>query len=111
MTLIILISALKALLFSLVIKIFIKLNIAQPFSNEISKLINKMSETAIALAIISYFGQQYANSLIQKGFDLNTAESYWVDAFTFFLIAAMLYVIAQIFNKGIKIQAENDLTI
>jgi magnesium-transporting ATPase (P-type) len=111
MTLIVLVSTLKAFLFFQVIKAFTKLNIAKPFSNEIANLIKKMSEVAISIAITSYIGRQYTNWLTQKGLDLDKTGLYWEDAFAFFMMAAILYFIVHIFRKGIKLQIESDLTI
>lgn len=111
MALVVLISALKAALFFLVIKAFMKLNIVQPFSIDIANLIKRMSEAAISIAIVSYIGREYTYWLTQRGFDLDVVGIYWADAFAFFMMAAILYIIVQIFYKGIKLQIESDLTI
>ncbi|MBN2666855.1 MAG: DUF2975 domain-containing protein [Bacteroidales bacterium] len=38
-------------------------------------------------------------------------DQFWVDSQAFILMAAVVYVIATIFKKGLEIQNENDLTI
>ncbi|MBL0099480.1 MAG: DUF2975 domain-containing protein [Saprospiraceae bacterium] len=38
-------------------------------------------------------------------------EAYWADIASFLMMAAIVFVISQIFNKGLEIQNENDLTV
>ncbi|MFZ9718690.1 MAG: DUF2975 domain-containing protein [Chitinophagaceae bacterium] len=109
----VLIAIMKAYLFFLVIWVFMKLNLVQPFSTDIAALISKMSTEALSIAAISFVARQYAKRLLQKGLDLDIVGKYWADAGTlvFLMMAAILYIIAQIFYKGIALQKENDLTV
>lgn len=111
MSFMVLLSVLKAYLFFLVVKIFMKLNFVTPFSVEIATLIEKISIEALSIGIVSFIARQYAKRLTQSGLDVNGVNEYWSDAVTFLMMAAILYIIAQIFKKGIAIQNENDLTI
>jgi hypothetical protein len=38
-------------------------------------------------------------------------EKYWDDTAAFLMMAAIIFVISQIFNKGIELQRENELTV
>lgn len=111
MSFIILISTLKAYLFYLVVKIFFKLNFVKPFSVEIAKLIEKISFEVASIAIVGAIAKQYTKRLIHSGYDISNAQEYWNDTGAFLIMAATIYVIAQVFKKGIELQNENDLTV
>lgn len=111
MSFITVIATLKAYLFYLVVKIFTKLNFVKPFSVEIAKLIKKISLEAFSIAIVSIVAHQYANRLVRAGYEISSAGAYWSDTEAFLMMAAILYVIAQVFNKGIELQNETDLTV
>lgn len=111
MSFVVALSILKAYLFYLVVKIFMKLNLVKPFNVEIAKLIEKISYEAFAIAIVSIIAHQYTERLIQSGYEVSHAGKYWDDTAAFLMMAAIIFVIAQIFNKGIELQNENDLTV
>ncbi len=108
---IILLGLLKAYLFYLVVSVFSKLNFVAPFSIEIAKIIEKISYEAFSIAILSFFTKQYAKRLIEDGYEISEASKYWNDTAAFLMMAAIVYVISQIFKNGIELQKENDLTI
>lgn len=109
--LIIVISALKAFVFFIVLKLFKKLNLVKPFSENVSSIISKITYYAFAIGIISIISQQLIQRLIQKGFNVGVVERYWNDGGTYLMMSAILFVIALIFQKGIELQNENDLTV
>jgi hypothetical protein len=104
-------AILKAYLFYFVVEIFTKLNLGNPFNTEIAKLIEKIGFEAFVISIISIVAHQYTKGLIQDGFDVDTIESYWNDSSAFMMMAAILFIISQIFKRGIELQNENDLTV
>ena len=111
MSFVVVLSLMKAYLFYLVVKIFTKLNLVKPFNVEISKLIEKISYEAFAIAIVSVIAHQYTKRLIQSGNVLDDVGQYWDDTAAFLMMVAIIFVISQIFKKGIEIQNENDLTV
>jgi hypothetical protein len=111
MSFIVVLSVLKAYLFYLVVKIFMKLNLVKPFNVEIADLIQKVSMEAFTIAIVGIIANQYTKRLIQSGNEVNFVEKYWNDTSAFLMMAAIIFVISQIFKKGIEIQNENDLTV
>lgn len=111
MSFIVLISLLKAYLFYLVVKIFMKLNFVKPFSVEIAKLIENISLEVFSIAIVGAIAKQYTKRLKHLGYDISNAQEYWNDTGAFLIMAATIYVIAQVFKKGIELQNENDLTV
>jgi hypothetical protein len=104
-------AVLKAYLFYLVVKIFQKLNLVKPFDIEIAKLIEKISYEVVSIAIVSVIARQYTKRLIHRGYEVSHVEKYWNDAAAFLMMAAILFVISQVFKKGIELQNENDLTV
>lgn len=105
------IGVMKAYLFYLVIKIFSKLNLVKPFSAEIAKLIENISFEALGIAIVSVVASQYTERLMGSGLEVSNVNEYWSDIATFLMMAAIVYIISRIFNRGIELQNETDLTI
>lgn len=105
------ISFLKAYLFYMVIKLLSKFNLAKPFNNFVSKQITQISYCTFSIGIISFIAKQVAKNMQHYGLDTKLLDAYWVDSQAFILMAAVVFVIAAIFQKGIEIQTENDLTV
>jgi hypothetical protein len=108
---IILSSALKAYMFYLVIEIFLKINFVNPFSSKVALLIQRMSYIALAIGIFGIAGGGYNQWLIKKGVTIPGLQDYLGGAAEFLFFAGIIFFIAQVFNKGIEIQSENELTI
>jgi hypothetical protein len=104
-------AILKAYLFYFVVEIFTKLNLGNPFNTVIAKLIEKIGFEAFVISIISIVAHQYTKGLMQDGLKVDGVESYWNDSSAFIMMAAILFIISQIFKKGIELQNENDLTV
>lgn len=111
MSCIVVLAVLKAYLFYLVVSLFTNLNLLSPFRVEIAKIIEKISYEALSIAILSSIANQYAKKLIKNGYDISDTSSYWDDTSAFLMMAAIVYVISQIFKKGIELQQESELTI
>lgn len=105
------INGLKAYTFYLITLIFQYLNLHKPFSQEISRLISKISYFILAVGLLGVIAQGISDELAKKGFPVTNANQQWDDYSAFLMMAAVVFVIAQIFNKGLEIQSENDLTI
>jgi hypothetical protein len=111
MSFVVVLSIIKAYIFYLVVKIFMKLNLVEPFNPGIARLIEKISFEAFAVAIVSIIAHHYTTRLIRSGFEVSHVEKYWDDTAAFLMMAAIIFVISQIFNKGIELQRENELTV
>lgn len=105
------VSLLKAYLFYLVVVLLHKLDIKQPFSRFVSEQITQISYYTFSIGIVSYIARQTAENLQHDGFDINKLNEFWGDSQAFILMAAVIYVIATIFQKGVELQNENDLTV
>jgi len=105
------ISILKAYLFYVVIMLLYKLNLSKPFDSYVAGQIKNISYYTLSIGLISYIARERANSLQHYGFEINALNQFWADSQAWILMAAVIYVIATIFSRGVEIQNENDLTV
>jgi len=105
------IAILKAYLFYVVIRLISKLNLSRPFNSYVADQIKKISYYTLSIGLISYIAQQTAKSLPNYGFEIDTLNQFWADSQAYILMAAVIYIIATIFTRGVEIQNENDLTV
>jgi len=108
------VAILRAILFYLIVKILHdnKLNLSKPFNREMGRFIFNLSYLAFGLGMFSYWGVKYTEWLVKqmvKMPDIQHLRLAGADVWLF--MGVTLFVIAQIFKKGIEIQEENDLTV
>ncbi len=108
---IIVIAILKAMLFYTVIVLLYKLDLSKPFSRYVSDKINRIAYDTFSIGIISYIAREVSKNLLHHGHEIDKLNQFWEDSQAFILMAAVIYVIATIFQKGVEIQTENELTI
>lgn len=108
---ILVISILKAYLFYIVIILIIKLDLLKPFNSVVSKHISQISYFTLSIGLLSYIARETAKYLQHHGYEIDQLNQFWVDSQAFILMAAIVYVIATIFKRGLEIQNENDLTV
>jgi len=108
---ILIIAILKAVMFYVVIMLMIKIDLSKPFNSFVSGQISLISYYTLSIGLLSYIAQQSAKNLMHHGFVTDNLNQFWADSEAFILMAAVIYVIATIFKKGIEIQNENDLTV
>ena len=105
------ISILKAYLFYVVIMLLHKINLLKPFDTYVAGQIKNISYYTLSIGLISYIARQTAQSLQHYGFEIDILNQFWDDSQAYILMAAVIYVIATIFSRGVEIQNENDLTV
>ena len=105
------IAILKAFLFYMVIRLSYKIDLEKPFNSLVSKQITQISYYTFSIGILSYVARQTARTLNHRGYATNSLDDFWADGQAFILMAAVIYVIASIFAKGLELQNENDLTV
>lgn len=108
---ILIIAVLKAYLFYMVIVLISKLDLLKPFNSFVATQITNISYCTFSIGLLSFIAQQSAKNLMHHGFETNTLNQFWEDSSAFILMAAIVYVIATIFKRGVEIQNENDLTV
>jgi len=105
------VTSLKAYTFYLITQIFAYLNLHKPFSREIASLISKISYYVFVVGIVGAIASGINEDLAIQGYPVQNASEYWDDYSAFLMMSAVVFVIAQVFKKGLEIQAENDLTV
>lgn len=105
------ISVLKAVLFYIVIRLVSKIDLSKPFNSFVSGQITQISYYTFSIGLISYIARESARNLQRHGFDMDNLNKFWADSQAYILMAAVIYIIAAIFKKGIEIQSENELTV
>jgi len=108
------VAVLRAILFYMIVKILHdkKLDMAQPFNAEMGRFILNISYVTLLIGLFSYWGVNFAEWLTKQGVkmpDVQTLRLGGADVWLF--MSVTLFVIAQIFKRGIELQTENDLTI
>lgn len=105
------IAILKAHLFYLVITLLHKINLSKPFTSSVAKKINSIAYFTFSIGIISHIAREVAKNLLHHGYEIDKLNQFWVDSQAFILMAAVIYVIATIFSKGVENQEELDETV
>jgi Protein of unknown function (DUF2975) len=109
MCLTIAVTALKVLIWYVVFELLSKLKLQTPFTMEVEKKLEKIAYLLLGVWIVSsFFWKTYIYYLAQDtGIQLPANNS--GDEYLF--MAGMIYIISQVFKRGIEIQEENDLTV
>lgn len=108
------VAIMKAWMFYLIIKVFYNknLSLARPFNTEIRTFILCVAYFALGIGFFSNMGANYSEWLIKQGVNMPDIEFMRLGgADVWFFMGITLIVIAQIFKRGIELQAENELTI
>ncbi len=108
---VLIIALLKSYLFYILISLLSKLDLSKPFNNYVSEQISQLSFYTLSIGILSFIAKETAQSLQHRGYELDTLNQFWADSQAFILMAAVIYVVATIFKKGIELQNESDLTV
>jgi hypothetical protein len=109
MCLTIAVSALKAFIWYVVFELLSKLKLESPFSMEVEKKLERIAYLLLGVWIVSsIFWKIYIYYLSKAtGIQLPTNDS--GDEYLF--MAGIIYIISQVFKRGIEIQEENQLTV
>ena len=108
---ILIISILKAVLFYTVIRLMHKMNLSKPFSTFVEKQISLVSYYALSIGLLCYITNQVVKNLNHRDLVSDNLNQFLGDSEAFILMGAVIYIIAQIFKRGVELQEENDLTV
>jgi hypothetical protein len=109
LSLIITVALLKAYMFYLVIRIFLKFDLNNPFTTNTANLISKISYVALVTGVFAIISKNYIKWVTTHRVETPIPLDFGSEEFLF--IAGILFIVAYIFNHGVKIQSENELTI
>jgi len=100
-------SFLKSIVWLLVIKTLTGFNLSQPFTMEVIKKLEEMSYFLFSIWVINIIANLHQNYLLYR-----TGEFFGEKASGEFLfMAGLVFVISQIFKRGVEMQTENELTV
>jgi hypothetical protein len=105
------IAILKVALFYTLVKLLWTMDMTKPFNSFVSRQITKMSYFTFEIGLLSFIARKVVENLEKKGYDMTALSKFWVDSSAYITMAAVIYVIATIFAKGVALQNENELTI
>ena len=108
------VAIMKALLFYLIIKLFNnkKFSLEQPFSKDVTSMVFNIGWLCLGAGFFSRYASGYAAWIEKQGVDMPDVESLRVGgADVWIIMAVALFVVGQVFRKGMELQTENDLTV
>lgn len=108
------VAVMRACIFYLIIKILHdkKLNMTQPFNKDLGHFIFNVSYLALGIGLFSWWGAKYTEWFVKQGVEMPDIQYLRLGgADVWLFMGVILYIIAQIFKRGIEIQTENELTV
>ena len=102
----ILLYLLQAYIALFITKLLSAINIEKPFTQTVVDLLNKISYTILAVWILAIIHNAHVIGL-EKYAEIIAAPFAWEYVF----LAGIVYVLAQLFKRGIVMQTENELTV
>ncbi|MBC7399023.1 MAG: DUF2975 domain-containing protein [Mucilaginibacter sp.] len=101
------ILAAKAFMCLLVIKTLSAVKLTSPFTLQVTALIEQISYILVIVGLLAAFNDYHSRWVLQATGVVEPKT----DAFGHIFVAGLVFIIAQIFKRGIELQAENDLTV
>lgn len=100
-------NALKAIVWYMVAGLIGKIKLDNPFTSEVVHSLEYISLLLFAIWVFAVTGSGYVAWLGNLAGRLNDSWSHG----EFFFMAGLVYTISQIFKRGVEIQSENELTV
>ncbi len=113
-TLINIVAVLRAFMFYAIVKFQYdkKLDLSMPFNYAMRRFVLNIGYLALGIGLFSVWGADYTDWLMNKGVKMPALQDLRLaGADVWLFMSITLFVIAQIFKRGIEIQSENDLTV
>ena len=109
MCLIIAVSALKAFIWYVVFGLLSKLKLQTPFSIEVEKKLERIAYLLLGVWIVSSIFWKIYSYYLSTSTGIQLPANNGGDESLF--MAGIIYIISQVFKRGIEIQEENQLTV
>jgi|SRR5664279_2353740 len=109
MCLTIAVAGLKAKIWYVVYQLLSKLKLHTPFSMEVEKKLELIAYLLLAVWLLSTIFWKTLIFYVSRDTSIHLAINNNGDEYLF--MAAMMYIISQVFKRGIEIQEENQLTV
>lgn len=108
------VAVMRALLFYWIVKILHdkKLDLSQPFNKDVQRFVFRVSYLSLFIGISSWWGVKYAAWMVKQGVTMPDTQYLRLGGADVWLFMGItLFVVAQIFKRGVEIQTENELTV
>ncbi len=109
MVLIIAVSVLKALVWFVVFALLSSLKLETPFSMDVEKKLERIAYLLLTVWIVSSIFWKLYIHYLYAATSIQLPENTTGDEYLF--MAGIIYIISQVFKRGIEIQEENQLTV
>ena len=109
MCLTIAVSVLKAVIWFIVFDLLSKLKLQTPFSMEVEKKLERIAYLLLGVWIVSNIFWKIYIYYLSNDTGIRLPANNSGDEYLF--MAGMIYIISQVFKRGIEIQEENQLTV
>ena len=101
-------SATKAYIWYYIFDFLNKLSLKNPFTVEIAAKVQKISYFLFELWVVAVIGNEFIR-FVSKESGINLVNHF--NHGEYFFMAGIVYIISQIFKRGVEIQEENELTV
>ncbi len=101
------VPVLKAQAMRLIIKILSGMNLTTPFTIEVTRKIQHISYLMLAVWVVSIFDMVHRDWILGGTGSIRGGSP----AGEFLFIAGLVFIISQIFKRGVELQSDNDLTV
>jgi hypothetical protein len=108
MSFLIALSAMHGYVWYRVARLLTKLNLQDPFSRGVARTLEEIGIQLLGIWIVSLIAQQ-SIAWISKNSGIHLDRFPAVNEYLFF--AGIVYIISQVFKRGIEIKEENELTV
>ncbi|HEY0058656.1 MAG TPA: DUF2975 domain-containing protein [Flavisolibacter sp.] len=98
---------LQAYIAHMVIKVLSRIKMMNPFKIEVSKMLERISHFILGTWVVAILYNAHTKWLAKRidGLQENLVST------EFIFLAGVVFVISQVFKKGVEIQSENELTV
>ena len=100
-------SVIKSCITFQVIKILSRFNLENPFTMEVANRLEKISYIAFGAWLVTLLSAAYTSLILKLTGKLYGSPS----SGEFIFMVGLVFIIAQVFKRGVEIQSDNDLTI
>lgn len=100
-------DAMRAFVMFLVIRTLSKVNLVSPFTREVCGSVEKISHVLFGIWIVAILSNAHGKWILKQTGEM--VPTLPTDEFLF--MAGLVFVISQVFKRGLEIQSENELTV
>ena len=108
MSFLIALSAMHSYVWYRVARLLTKLNLQDPFSRKVARTLEEIGIQLLGIWIVSAIAERSV-AWMAKNSGIHVGSLHAVNEYLF--IAGIVYIISQVFKRGIEIQEENELTV